>query len=866
MPDALSIGGDIIDSTVVVGTNNFAVNIKQVKEGAVVNIFKPGTQPKYWARPAPIVKMPLPFPFLFGREKELRILRTAGQAGAPVSLWARQGMGKTSIARNLSHALNKENSAESIVYLDALGKGIDDLLQALFDVFFESGPSYIPGPTSIPAALQNVKALIFIDNLTLSSDEVMSLLNAAPGCVFILISTERTLWGEGEVIPLQGLLEADAVSLFEKEFTRPMDESEKEVCRQICALLKGYPDEIIRVAARAHETGTPLTVLLAELQGVTIDDHSLASLSLTALSESDKKMLALLAASGDNPVPLELLKNIFKDLDVSQELQRLRSFGLVQAHSPRFNLTGTLASTLAATWDLAPWQDTLLNYSIDLLAGPPASGLVEESFGMLLHTLRGAAERKKWPQVIQLGRLLEKFLIYFKRWQAWADVLNLILQAARASLDRGMEGWALHQLGSRALFQGALNEARSYLTQALNIRQAISDRAGLTVTSHNLDVLNGLFPPGGGHGSGGHGSAGGRPLYYYGFFGALGLFVAFGLVVLAIILYLLNGDGSKPTPEPFVSPAPTYASPTPVPPSYTPSRTPTKTPTMTPTWTPTRTPTPTITNTPAPVLLYDFVAIANQGSWYKSSYYGSPYPLNFWTATPSPSPEEYFDYSEGSYVGWDYNAPLAGDKTWEQVLLTYPYYDNKVHGDFDIHLSQSAPNAFLEVSAGYKDVKVSDSAGLIFRVYLNKDLLIERKADPYTNPSFYIPRQPLQIFEGTNSFRLEVEPASGSYSDEYGLWALVRLWKIPAAPQNNPSGPAQATFVQDANCRAGPGTSYEVVASFLQGDTVEIFGRNYDFSNTWWYVRIPNTNDYCWVSLITAQASGDFDAIPTMAP
>jgi hypothetical protein len=79
------------------------------------------------------------------------------------------------------------------------------------------------------------------------------------------------------------------------------------------------------------------------------------------------------------------------------------------------------------------------------------------------------------------------------------------------------------------------------------------------------------------------------------------------------------------------------------------------------------------------------------------------------------------------------------------------------------------------------------------------------------------------------------------------------------------SGPV-AIFIKDANCRQGPGTAYDVITSFFKGQTVQIVGRNPDFNNTWWYVVIPTTGGKCWVSLATAQAYGDFDAIPTVKP
>ena len=78
------------------------------------------------------------------------------------------------------------------------------------------------------------------------------------------------------------------------------------------------------------------------------------------------------------------------------------------------------------------------------------------------------------------------------------------------------------------------------------------------------------------------------------------------------------------------------------------------------------------------------------------------------------------------------------------------------------------------------------------------------------------------------------------------------------------SGPT-ATFIKNANCRNGPGTKYEVVTSYFAGQTVQIVGRNPDFDNTWWLIKMP-TGGKCWVSLTTAEASGDFDAIPTVIP
>ncbi len=88
-----------------------------------------------------------------------------------------------------------------------------------------------------------------------------------------------------------------------------------------------------------------------------------------------------------------------------------------------------------------------------------------------------------------------------------------------------------------------------------------------------------------------------------------------------------------------------------------------------------------------------------------------------------------------------------------------------------------------------------------------------------------------------------------------------------ASPSSTPAftGPV-AKLIKDANCRKGPATSFDVVTSFLSGQVLQIVGRNPDLNNTWWQVLIPGTNSKCWISFVTAQATGDFDSIPIIHP
>jgi hypothetical protein len=72
------------------------------------------------------------------------------------------------------------------------------------------------------------------------------------------------------------------------------------------------------------------------------------------------------------------------------------------------------------------------------------------------------------------------------------------------------------------------------------------------------------------------------------------------------------------------------------------------------------------------------------------------------------------------------------------------------------------------------------------------------------------------------------------------------------------------TFGQNANCRKGDSTAYEVVTSFLAGQQVAIQGRNSD--NTWFWVLIPNGGGNCWVSGSTGIPTGPYTTTQVVNP
>jgi hypothetical protein len=76
--------------------------------------------------------------------------------------------------------------------------------------------------------------------------------------------------------------------------------------------------------------------------------------------------------------------------------------------------------------------------------------------------------------------------------------------------------------------------------------------------------------------------------------------------------------------------------------------------------------------------------------------------------------------------------------------------------------------------------------------------------------------------------------------------------------------PSGTFFVVDvgANCRSGPGTVYDRIASFVQGTYLNLAGRNADSS--WWYVQTGSSSN-CWISASTGHTSGSTGSLPVVA-
>jgi hypothetical protein len=471
------VAADVVQGLVQGDRNTVSMTFNY--DGAIVSpaVMPPVIRPA----PPPVRLLPSPFRDLLDRTEPTGVLMQAVGSKMPAELIGPTGIGKSALLRYLCGQVDVSGFRSGIVYLEQRGQPVQDLLQFLFDAFYDAPPNFTPVGGRLLRYLQAVQALVVIDDAKLERADIDHLRNVAAGCSFVLAG-DRAQMTESRAITLTGLPEDSARTLLERNLRRPLAEPEQEAAHEIWTRVNGNPLYLIQAAGLVEQLRTTLVELAPRLQ--VGGAAALGNDVLASCSPEEKALLATLGALGDAPVAKEQLVAIAGAPAAAASLSSLSDRGLVQSHSPSFT---AVANVMAALQEQAGPEtlDSVLDWSAhvrdqrELLEAAP----------VIQHTMELAAAAERWPDVVRLARTVEAALAASGRWGAWKQVLEDALSAARKTGDTAQAGWALHQLGSRSMGLEELGPAREMLTQALAARQSVGDQAGTAATEHNLDTL-----------------------------------------------------------------------------------------------------------------------------------------------------------------------------------------------------------------------------------------------------------------------------------------------------------------------------------------------------------------------------------------
>lgn len=329
-------------------------------------------------------------------------------SGNCIEFYGAEGLGKTTLLRYLS-SQPQIQMPNGMVFIDKC-KTLDDLLEELFEAFYYSNQIYKPTSVEYKRYFEGIKALILLDNFSLTREETQVLLNTLPNCVFVLASFESHLLGQGNVVHLSGLPLGDAVELFKWQINRQLSQNEAPIARSICSALQGNPLNIIRAAALVREDGKSIHEVARQIPGADPKDQILEQV-LGNLSESAKSILALLATFKNSPLPAEHINEMIPNVQLGTVIKTLLNRGLVKAHSPSYSLTGNLELYLAGNWSLAGWDRAVLKHFVNWTARSPSHEQILDSAQALMTTLENAATSNRWQEILQIGMVIEPNLV-----------------------------------------------------------------------------------------------------------------------------------------------------------------------------------------------------------------------------------------------------------------------------------------------------------------------------------------------------------------------------------------------------------------------------------------------------------------------
>jgi zinc-ribbon domain len=509
------VGVDLGEVLGDVNIGNYTLRIGTLN-GGVVNVAPSQQKSVPQPRPVPVMLLPRPFAGFLDRTEEVSSATAVLEGASPVEFHGPPGVGKTALLHYLAHYKFAPVFSAGVVFFSEIRhRPVDDLLLDFFDAFYERDPTYLPTPVQMRHALRDEHALVVLDDVDLEMEEVVALMDAAPASVFLSAATERRLWSGGRTIALRGLPSEDALALIERELGYPLGEKDRTIVQQLYASLEGYPLRLLQLGALVRDEGISLAEVAERLQqhagsvGEAVTEQVLAT-----RSEDEQRVLAALAVPMGASVGEEHLNELAGVADARPALESLQQRKLVQAHSPRYSLTGSLDETLREEWDLTPWNErALVHFATWAEEQRHASDRVLEEADSILGVLQRSAQNGHWEGVLRLGQATEGPLAVRGHWGAWAETLKWELEAARQLGDRAAEAWSLHQSGTRALCLEDAPTARRDLSEALRLRESLGDREGAAVTRHNLNLLGGFGGNDGLQGNGSGGGAGSRALW-----------------------------------------------------------------------------------------------------------------------------------------------------------------------------------------------------------------------------------------------------------------------------------------------------------------------------------------------------------------
>jgi hypothetical protein len=411
-----------------------------------------------------------------------------------------------------------------VVRLSGYRRTAQDLLHDLFAAVYDN-PGYRPDRHQLPALLAPVGAIVVIDDVEPSGEELERMLAAAPDCAFLITvapdSPASVPGSRLEDRPVAGLSRPACLGLVARLAGRPLEEQERSWVVDLWFESEGLPLRFVQAAALLRQRDAEVDGLVvarqerhsvfglvkdmadpedpAELESelrrtvplpTVVESTSPAVRLAEGLSEPAQAVLRLAVAFGGE---LPAAPHLPALIDVGRgesALRELSDCGLAVSVGGHHRLSSGALELLAPHWAPGSVADgAAQHFSWWVGHGSVDVGQVAAEAEVLVGALLADREAGRWQAVLRLARAAAGACALSLRWGAWERTLELGLQAAQALGSTADQAWFRQELGVLALCQGAPERARAELETAVTLRAAFGEPRGSAAARRMLDLL-----------------------------------------------------------------------------------------------------------------------------------------------------------------------------------------------------------------------------------------------------------------------------------------------------------------------------------------------------------------------------------------
>lgn len=477
---------------------------------------RPAVGPEAFGRP----QADLP---LLEREAEIADLLDLLSQGRSVRLIGQPGSGRSVLLAAVAEAA-ADLAPDGVVRLNGYRRTAQDLLQDLFAAVYDN-PGYRPDRHRLPALLAPVGAIVVIDDVEPSGEELEGMLAAAPDCAFLITvapdSPAPVPGSRLEDRPVAGLSRPACLGLVARLAGRPLEEQERSWVVDLWFESEGLPLRFVQAAALLRQRDAEVDGLVvarqerhsvfglvkdvadpedpAELESelrrtvplpTVVESASPAVRLAEGLSEPAQAVLRLAVAfGGELPAAPHLPALIDVGLGESA-LRELSDCGLAVSVGGHHRLSSGALELLAPHWAPGTIADgAAQHFSWWVGHGSVDVGQVAAEAEVLIGALLADREAGRWQEVLRLARAAAGACALSLRWGAWERTLELGLQAAQALGSTADQAWFRQELGVLAFCQGAPERARAELETAVTLRAAFGEPRGSAAARRMLDLL-----------------------------------------------------------------------------------------------------------------------------------------------------------------------------------------------------------------------------------------------------------------------------------------------------------------------------------------------------------------------------------------